>query len=150
MNPWHSVTRMSAENLVDEWLTLPDVADLLATDVGKVRRLVQERWLVGVRTGSPAVFRVPADFLVAVGSQESAPLTPGGAPEPDEPDAPVPTAEVLGSLRGTVTVLDDARFSDEEIIGWLFTPQAVLGATPIAALRSGHKAPVRRLAQVEL
>ena len=52
------------DDLVDEWLTLPDVADRLGEDLAKVRRLVQERRLIAVRRGVPPVLSVPARFLV--------------------------------------------------------------------------------------
>ena len=121
--------------LVGEWLPLPDVADLLGTDVGKVRRLVQERRLVAARHGERRILSVPARFLQ--------PTSDGGH-------------EVIPSLQGTLVLLADAGFSDEEAIGWLFTPDATLESlgtgpvrprTPIDALAEGHKTEVRRRAQ---
>jgi hypothetical protein len=50
-------------------------------------------------------------------------------------------------LRGTIVVLGDAGFSDDEAIHWLLNPDDSLGDTPIAALRAGRKAEVRRVAQ---
>ena len=127
--------------LVDRWLALPDVAEMLGVDVGKVRRLLQERRLVGVRRGSPPVLSVPADFLV-----------PGHLANPAAPDAP--SAErpwaVLASLQGTLTVLADDGFSDAETVAWLFTVDDSLGVAPIEALRAGRKTEVRRVAQALL
>lgn len=127
--------------LVGSWLTVPDVAQMLGVDAGKVRRLLQERRLVGVRRGSPPVLSVPADFLVA-----------GHLANPAAPDAPRddrPWA-VLASLQGTLTVLGDDGFSDEETIAWLFTVEESLGVAPITALRAGRKTEVRRVAQALL
>ncbi|WP_307802589.1 Rv2175c family DNA-binding protein [Cellulomonas dongxiuzhuiae] len=127
--------------LVGSWLTVPDVAEMLGVDAGRVRRLLQERRLVGVRRGNPPVLSVPADCLV-----------PGHLSNPAAPDAPSadrPWA-VLAALQGTLTVLGDDGFSDEETIEWLFTQEETLGVAPIVALRAGRKTEVRRVAQALL
>lgn len=102
-----------------EWLTVPDVADRLSTTPSRVRRLIEERVLLGVRIDG--VLKVPAVFL-----------------DGDEPFAP---------LRGTVTLLGDNGFSDDEAMDWLLGVDDVLGAAPIDALMAGRKAEVRRVAQ---
>ncbi|GCE75982.1 Rv2175c family DNA-binding protein [Cellulomonas biazotea] len=129
------------DDLVDEWLTLPDVAERTGLDVSKVRRLLQERKLVAVRRGEPRVLSVPAQFLV-----------PGHLANPAQPTTPRDDAAstVLASLHGTLTVLADAGFSDEEAVTWLFTPDESLPGTPVDALRAGRKTEVRRRAQAEL
>lgn len=107
--------------LVGEWLTLQDVAERLGLDVGKVRRLLQDRYLIGVRRGERNVLSVPAALLS------------GSQPLPE--------------LRGTLTVLADAGFGDAEALHWLFTPDESLPGTPVDALRSGRKTEIRRRAQ---
>ncbi|MGC5166514.1 Rv2175c family DNA-binding protein [Luteimicrobium sp. DT211] len=108
------------------WLALPDVADRLGIDVIRVRQLLRERRLVAVRRGERNVLRVPDAFLV----------------EHEGTLQPIP------ALHGTVVVLDDARFTDDEIVDWLFAPEDTLGGlTPVAALRAGQRAAVRRVAQ---
>lgn len=129
------------DRLVDEWLTVPDVAERIGLDAGKVRRLLQERRLVGVRRGEPPVLSVPARFLVPAHLAE-----PSQATTPREDG----TATVLASLHGTLTVLADAGFSDAEAIAWLFTPDDSLPGAPVDALREGRKTEVRRRAQAEL
>jgi excisionase family DNA binding protein len=110
------------ENLVDEWLTLPDVAEQLGTDVGKVRRMVQEGHLVAVRRGERNVLSVPARLL---------------GPEGLMPELP-----------GTITVLADAGYTGADALRWLFTPDdSIQGGSPIGALHAGHKTEVRRRAQ---
>jgi hypothetical protein len=52
----------------------------------------------------------------------------------------------IASLRGTVIVLHDAGFSDDEAIDWLLTPEDSIGLAPIEALRAGRKSEVRRVA----
>ncbi len=109
----------------DAWLTVPDIVERLDSDVQKVRRMLDERLLVGVRrssaAGRPKVLQVPARLV---------------EPEP------------LVSLPGTLTVLFDAGFSDAEALRWLFTPDEALGTSPVEALRANRIAPVRRVAQV--
>ncbi|HWS59044.1 MAG TPA: Rv2175c family DNA-binding protein [Actinotalea sp.] len=119
--------------LVDEWLALPDVAERLGTDVGKVRRLVQDGSLLAVRHGERRIWSVPAGFLT--------PTAAGGW-------------QVVPALPGTLVVLSDAGFSDEEAIVWLFTPDPSLAGlgtgtpprTPMEALAAGHKTEIRRRA----
>jgi hypothetical protein len=41
----------------------------------------------------------------------------------------------------------DSGFSLEGAIEWLYTPNEVLGQTPMAALVAGKKSEIRRLAQ---
>jgi Rv2175c C-terminal domain of unknown function len=122
------------DTLVGEWLTLPDIADILGIDVGKVRRLVQDRHLVGVRRGERNVFQIPAAFLVP---DADAPRGEDGAPG----------RTVLASLQGTVVLLSDAGFADDEILQWLFEEEPSLEAAPVEALRAGRKSEVRRVAQ---
>lgn len=105
------------------WLSVPEVADALGVDLPRVRRLLDDRALVGVRRGSPRVLCVPRALV---------------EPEP------------LVSLPGTVTVLADAGYTDAEALRWLFTPEPALGAAPVAALRARRIAPVRRQAQALL
>ena len=101
------------------WLTMPELVEALDETPGRVRRLLDERYLIGSRRDG--AFAVPAVFVV------------DGRPLP--------------SLRGTVIVMQDAAFSDDEIIDWLLTEDETLGRTPIAALLAGHKSEVRRIAR---
>ena len=107
----------------EAWVTVPDLVHLLRSDVPRVRRLLDDRLLVGVRRGRPKVLRVPRVLA---------------DPEP------------LVSLPGTLTVLSDSGYSDAEALRWLFTHDESLGATPVAALRANRISPVRRRAQVLL
>jgi Rv2175c C-terminal domain of unknown function len=118
---WHPGTVNDLDDLVSAWLTVPDVAELVGLDVGKVRRLLQERYLVGVRRGERNVLSVPAALIA------------DGAPLPE--------------LRGTLVVLADSGYDDEAAIRWLFTPDDSLPGTPVDALRAGRKTEVRRRAQ---
>ncbi|MDT0164334.1 Rv2175c family DNA-binding protein [Actinotalea sp. AC32] len=126
------------DTLVQEWLPLPDVAERIGTDVGSVRRMVQEGRLLAVRRGERNVLSVPADFLVPTGDEGR--------------------WQVVPALAGTLTLLADAGFTTEEAVRWLFRPDATLEAlgtgatrprTPVEALAAGHKTEIRRRAQAE-
>jgi hypothetical protein len=110
----------SLDSLVSDWLTLPDVAERLGTDVGKVRRMLDDRLLLAVRRTERNVLSVPVALL---------------EPEP------------LPGLAGTLTVLADSGYSDVEAMRWLFSADESLPGTPVAALRAGRKTEVRRRAQ---
>jgi hypothetical protein len=101
------------------WVTLPDLAERFGQPIGRVRRLIEERHLIALRIDG--VQRVPADFL--------------------DGDAP------LQDLRGTIVVLGDNGFSDDEAVDWLLEVEESLGVSPVEALRAGRKAEVRRVAQ---
>lgn len=128
----------SLDSLVGDWLTLPDLAEILGVEVGATRRMVEERRIVGIRRGSPKTFQVPARFVVPEHLAD-----PGNARTPSLAGG----VAVLTSLQGTLNVLADGGFSDEEAIGWLFSVSDELGQVPIEELRAGHKARVRQAAQ---
>lgn len=102
-----------------QWLTIPDLVELLGVGVSKVRRLIEDRALLASRV--EGVWRVPDVFLR--------------------------DGEPLPELRGTLIVLADSGFSDEESMHWLLSEEESLGLSPIEALRAGRKAEVRRIAQ---
>lgn len=101
------------------WLTIPDLVEILGVSPSRVRRLLEERILLATRVDG--VLKVPADFLV--------------------------DGEPLGDLRGTLVVLGDSGFTDEESMRWLLNHDDTLGIAPVDALRSGRKTEVRRVAQ---
>ncbi len=109
------------DQLVTGWLTLPDAAALLGADVPRVRRLLQERFLLALRRGERHILSVPADLL------------PEGRP--------------LEAMPGTLTVLGDAGYDDEAALRWLLTEDDSLAGTPLRALCNGRRTEVRRRAQ---
>lgn len=109
----------SEASVSTDWLSLPELVDLTGEPLGRVRRMLDEHQLLASRRfGAP---RVPSVFLI------------DGAP--------------ISSLRGTVIVLQDAGFSDDEAIDWLLASEESIGLAPIDALRQGRKSEVRRVAQ---
>lgn len=101
------------------WLTLPELVEVLGEPLGRVRRMIDEHQLVASRRSGKLA--VPDVFIV--------------------------DGEPLSSLRGTVIVLHDAGFSDDEAIDWLLDYEDSIGLPPIEALRRGRKSEVRRVAQ---
>lgn len=109
---------------VSEWLTLADIAEALGTDVLRAKQLLSDREVLAARRvveSGDRVLVVPADFF-----QEG---------------------QVLRHLPGTIRLLADSGFSDDEALAWLFTPQADLNATPVALLRADRSREVKRRAQ---
>jgi len=109
----------SAASSAVTWLSLAEIGAILGESPSRVRRLLEDHFLIGsARTGS---FRVPALFLQ--------------------------NDELIASLRGTIMVLQDAGFSNDEVIDWLLAVDDTIGVAPIEALRAGRKSEVRRVAR---
>ncbi len=102
-----------------QWLTVPDLVDALGIPQGRVRRLIEDRHLLAVRVDG--VLKVPASFIAE--------------------------GEPLHELRGTLVLLADSGYSDEEAMRWLLDVEDSLGVAPIDALHAGRKSEVRRVAQ---
>lgn len=102
-----------------EVLPLPDVAERLGLPVTRVHQMLRDGHLLAVRRGD--VLSVPADFLTA--------------------DA------VVKGLSGTITVLRDNGFGEDEILEWLFAVDETLPGSPIEALRGDRGREVKRRAQ---
>jgi len=112
---------VSLDSLIPEWLTLPDVAERMDLPITKARQLVKDRQLVAVRRGERNVLSVPAAFLLG--------------------------DQVLKGLPGTLTLLADNKYTDEEALRWMFTADETLPGTPVQALRDNRGTEVRRRAQ---
>jgi hypothetical protein len=110
------------EQLVGEWLTVPDIAERVGVRLSDVRQMIEDRQVLGFRVGPRNVMSVPARFFGDAG--------------------PLP------ELPGTFTVLGDSRMTDAQILRWLFTPDDTLPVqgAPIDALLAGFKTEVRRRA----
>ncbi|MGC9542950.1 DNA-binding protein [Streptomyces ferrugineus] len=107
--------------LVPAWLTLPDIAEQLGVEVTRVRQLVKEGQLIAVRRGENRALHVPAAFIDG--------------------------DKVVKGLSGTLTLLRDDGFTDEEMLEWLFTPDESLPGTPAQALGENRGTEVKRRAQ---
>ena len=107
--------------LSTEVVTLPvaEVATRLSVPVSRVHQYVRDGQLLAVRRDG--ALHVPCDFL------------DGNA--------------VVKGLPGTITVLRDGGYSDDEILRWLFADDDSLPGTPVASLRAGRHREVKRRAQ---
>ena len=109
------------EQAVGRWLTLPELAEELGTDVARVRRMYSEGQFVARRRGERAVLSVPAEF--------------------------VQDGVLVKGLTGTLTVLSDVGYAEDESLTWLFTDDPSLPGSPLTALRENRGTEVRRRAQ---
>jgi hypothetical protein len=100
-------------------LTVPDVAERLQVPLTRVHQLIRDGKLLGVRVSG--VLQVPADFVYE--------------------------GTVVKGLPGTITLLRDAGYADEEALRWLYTPDQSLPGTPVQALRDNRGTEVKRRAQ---
>jgi hypothetical protein len=107
--------------LVPAWLTLPDIAEMFDVEVTRVRQLVKEGQLIAVRRGENRALHVPAAFI-------------------DED-------KIVKGLTGTLTLLRDDGYSDQEMLEWLFTADPSLPGTPAEALSENRGTEVKRRAQ---
>lgn len=117
---WEPVGVSNVETVVSTWLPLPDVAEMLDLPITRVHALVKDGSLLAARVGERNIKCVPAEFIAG--------------------------DHILESLRGTISVLQDAGFSDEEAIVWLYTPDESLPGRPVDALIAGRKTEIRRRA----
>ena len=121
---WHirgvAQTDPPADTLVGDWLSLPEVAGRLGLPLSRVRQLLRDRRLLAVRRpdGTTAV---PAAFLD--GNQ------------------------VVKGLAGTLTLLFDCGFDEQEALRWLFTADDTLPGTPVQAMAEHRCREVNRRAQ---
>jgi len=106
--------------IVGDWLSTPEVAERLGLPVNRVKQLLRDRKLLGVRRPDGS-FAVPAAFLE--GNQ------------------------VVRGLHGTLTLLFDCGFSDAEAMRWLFTSDDSLPGSPIEAIAAHRCSEVNRRAQ---
>lgn len=110
------------DGLVPSWLTFPDAAERLGVTTSKVKQYVKERHLLAVRRAQRGGPFVPADFIR--------------------------DGQVLNGLSGTLTLLHDAGFGDDEAVRWLFSDNEMLAAAPVEALAQHRHKAVHRTAQV--
>jgi hypothetical protein len=116
-----TVSNTTVDQLVTGWLSLREVADRLRVSPNKVRQLVRENQLTALRHSDAREPQVPAEML----------------------DDDV----VVKGLAGTLTLLADAGYDEEEAVRWLFTADESLPGRPIDALRENRGTEVRRRAQ---
>lgn len=107
------------DDLIGEWLNLPEVAERFSIDITRVRQQVKDRKLLAVRRDG--VLYVPAAFVTG--------------------------STILKGLPGLLVLLTDAGYTDEEALRWLFTPDDSLPGSPVDALTQNRGTEVKRRAQ---
>jgi hypothetical protein len=115
----HSVPSADTAAGTTTWLAIPDLVEVLGISQSRVRQLIEDKHLLAVRRDGR--LSVPSSFI-----REGSPV---------------------GELRGTLIVLSDDGFTDEQAMEWLLEVDDSLGVPPIDALLAGRKAEVRRVAQ---
>ena len=108
------------DGLVGDWLTIPEVADRLVLPPSRVKQLLREHKLLAVQRPGGA-FSVPAAFLDG--------------------------DQVVRGLPGTLNLLRDCGFTEDEALRWLFTADDSLPGTPIQAICENRGTEVNRRAQ---
>lgn len=104
-----------------ELLSFRDAAEALHLPVTRIHQYVRDGHLVQT-AGSDGSKGIPADFIQ--------------------------DGEIVKHLRSVVTQLRDARYTDTEIVAWLFRADDSLPGSPIEALRANRGSEVKRRAQV--
>ncbi|GEM33656.1 DNA-binding protein [Nocardia neocaledoniensis NBRC 108232] len=103
-------------------LPLPEVAELLGIPVTAVHQLLRDHQILAVRRGGVA--GIPARFF-------------------DDND------EVVRMLPGLITVMRDGKYTDEDILRWIFTEDDSLPGRPVDALHGPLAREVVRRAAAE-
>jgi hypothetical protein len=103
-------------------LPLPDVAERTGRDIMAVRQLLKDGKVLGTRRPDDNILCILADQL-------------------DDEGQPVK------HLPAVITLLRDAKYSDDEALCWLTTADESLPGTPLEALRENRGTEVKRRAQ---
>ncbi|MDP9800171.1 hypothetical protein J2S49_000247 [Arcanobacterium wilhelmae] len=112
----------------ETWLSVPEVAELIGVKQREVRSMLDEGALLAVRRGDNNAWMIHIGELRHSGD----------------------TCEPIPALKGTLTVLSDLAFTNQEKMDWLLEYADELGATPLEALGAGNTHAVRRLALLQV
>lgn len=88
-------------------IPLPDVADQLGLAITRVHQMLRDHQIIAIRRDGIA--GVPKDFFD-------------------------PTGAVTKHLTGLITVMRDAKYSNEEILRWIYLDDETLPGRPIDAI----------------
>lgn len=105
-----------------ELLPLPDVAERTGRDIMAVRQLLKDGKVIGSRRPDDDILCLLADQL-------------------DDEGNPVK------HLPAVITLLRDAKYTDDEALRWLTTSDDSIPGTPLQALRENRGTEIKRRAQ---
>ncbi|MFC9665260.1 Rv2175c family DNA-binding protein [Nocardia sp. NPDC127606] len=103
-------------------VSLPEAAEILGVPVTSVHQLLRDHQILAVRRDG--VVGIPSRFF-------------------DSED------EIVRMLPGVITVMRDAKYTDEDILGWLFADDPSLPGRPVDALHGQLAREVVRRAHAE-
>ena len=103
-------------------LPLPDVAEQLGIAVTRVHQMLRDHQLIAIRRGGIA--GIPKDFFDSSGA-------------------------VAKPLTGLITVMRDAKYTNEEILEWIYAEDDTLPGRPIDAIHGPLAREVVRRAAAE-
>lgn len=103
-------------------VSLPEAADILGIPVTSVHQLLRDHQILAIRRDGVA--GIPSRFF-------------------DSED------EIVRMLPGVITVMRDAKYTDEDILGWLYTDDPSLPGRPVDALHGQLAREVVRRAHAE-
>lgn len=103
-------------------LPLPDVAEQLGIAVTRVHQMLRDHQLLAIRRGGIA--GIPKDFFDSSGA-------------------------VVKPLTGLITVMRDAKYTNEEILEWMYAEDDTLPGRPIDAIHGPLAREVVRRAAAE-
>ena len=107
--------------LVGDWIDLSQAGAELGVSASRVAQLVKEHQLAAAVPVPREGLKVPAAFF--------------------------DHGEIVKGVSGIITLLHDGRYSDVEILTWLFAEDETLPGRPIDALRENRGTEVKRRAQ---
>ncbi len=106
-----------------DYLSVPEIGHKLGIRQQDVRAMLKDHRLLAVRRGPHHALSISVDQIVSKDGAQVA----------------------LPSLHGTLTMLVDKGYDDEEIFAWLYADNPELDTTPMQALRDGRHRAVRRV-----
>lgn len=138
----------SAQELLDQipHISVTQAADRLGVERSRVKQLVNERRILALR--GPSGLRILEESLAELPAQEQY-ATELSNPDSEHPRLVRVTDKPVAALRGTVILLEDGGFSNEEVVDWLWSTNPLLERRAIDLLRSGAHKAVNRLAATQ-
>lgn len=130
------------------YLSLDEAAEMLGVPRTRIKQLERENYLFTLRIDGKSY--VPARLLEPLSAEEKEAIAAEFAhADEDEQTLPVPTHKPLEHLRGTLTVLRDGGWRNEEIADWLWEHNEELEQSPLEALEHHLHHHVNTIATVE-